>query len=455
MYACSVWCLIVTLLLLAAPPAGLATDGVPLDDLLEGFDNEKPGSTPVPPPEQVSEPSHWYLAGAASLRFAFNTAHAAPVAGQVDHRNLSSARGKLSLQLAGQFSRRWRARVEGYTFYDAAYDRAAHNYPEVLVDTMRAETEFGEAYLAGSLGPVDLKLGRQVLAWGKADTLSVVDLVSPLDLREPGMADIDDLRLPLTMARLDYYPDRTWRISALAIPEIRVNEFPAYGSDFFPFPMPLTDEVPDHGGGNTEWAAAVEGTFSGWDLGFYWADLVDNMPYPVLTLQGQNLLPTSLAHARIQLAGVALDLASGNWLLKGELAQVRGARQTSQLASDRRHLVGVIEYSGVADVVMALELAWQSLLDYSVRHGQAGYDKDSWQSVIRLSLDQLHDTLHWTVLYSGYGGSGGFTRGQVQYDIADAFTLSGGVVLYRGGDSLMTRGIGDNDRVFLQARYSF
>jgi hypothetical protein len=100
-------------------------------------------------------------------------------------------------------------------------------------------------------------------------------------------------------------------------------------------------------------------------------------------------------------------------------------------------------------------LAWQSLLDYSVRHGQAGYDKDSWQSVIRLSLDQLHDTLHWTVLYSGYGGSGGFTRGQVQYDIADAFTLSGGVVLYRGGDSLMTRGIGDNDRVFLQARYSF
>ena len=36
------------------------------------------------------------------------------------------------------------------------------------------------------------------------DNLRVTDVLNPMDLRVPGLTDIDDLRLPVTMIKLDY-----------------------------------------------------------------------------------------------------------------------------------------------------------------------------------------------------------------------------------------------------------
>ena len=33
----------------------------------------------------------------------------------------------------------------------------------------------------------------------------MVDVLNPTDSREPGLIDIDDSRLPVTMTQLDYY----------------------------------------------------------------------------------------------------------------------------------------------------------------------------------------------------------------------------------------------------------
>ena len=62
------------------------------------------------------------------------------------------------------------------------------------------------------------------------------------------------------------------------------------------------------------------------------------------------------------------------------------------------------------------------------------------------------------LLLSAFGAGvdeGGFGRYSVGYDIADALTLTGGVVSYEGGKQLPFTAYGDNDRLFLDIKYSF
>ena len=58
------------------------------------------------------------------------------------------------------------------------------------------------------------------------------------------MVDIEDLRLPVLMTRLDYYFG-DFDITFAAIHERRLNKTAAFGSDFWPYPSKIA------GGGDT------------------------------------------------------------------------------------------------------------------------------------------------------------------------------------------------------------
>jgi hypothetical protein len=46
-------------------------------------------------------------------------------------------------------------------------------------------------------------------------------------------------------------------------------------------------------------------------------------------------------------------------------------------------------------------------------------------------------------------------RFSMEYDIKDDFSVMVGIVTYQSGDKTQFRNIGDNDRLFLEAKYSF
>jgi hypothetical protein len=60
---------------------------------------------------------------------------------------------------------------------------------------------------------------------------------------------------------------------------------------------------------------------------------------------------------------------------------------------------------------------------------------------------------------SGPGGSfdGGFQRLWIDYKYSDAVSIDAGVVDYIGGNSVVPffQSIANNDRIFLEAKYSF
>jgi hypothetical protein len=70
----------------------------------------------------------------------------------------------------------------------------------------------------------------------------------------------------------------------------------------------------------------------------------------------------------------------------------------------------------------------------------------------------LNDTLTLTLLASTFGikaDDGASQRLDAEYDVTDAISIRGRVVFYQSGDKGKLKNIGDNDRLFLEFRYSF
>ncbi|MBT8372804.1 MAG: ligand-binding protein SH3, partial [Deltaproteobacteria bacterium] len=331
-----------------------------------------------------------------------------------------------------------------------------------VVDNYEKEIELGETYLRGSLTKsFDVKIGRQIVVWGKSDNIRVTDVLNPLDMREPGLIDIEDLRLPVTMSRLDYYIG-DWSLTGITIHEIRFNKNPEFGSDFYPsLTPPPHEDKPDSNCKNTEYAAAINGIFSGWDVSFYWADYYNDMPHFELVPAGPPP-QIELKHARLKMVGFAFNAALGNWLLKTEAAYIDGFEffNSSEKDYSRIDVLAGIEYSGFTDTTVSLEAVNRHTNNFDdvleLPPDQA--EEDEFQWVVRLTRNFLNETLSLTLLASTFGETGqdgAFQRFSAEYDITDSIEIEGGVVFYKSGDLARFRNIGDNDRLFCEIKYSF
>ncbi|MBW2593373.1 MAG: DUF1302 family protein, partial [Deltaproteobacteria bacterium] len=170
------------------------------DDILEGFDDDTQEAEPESLKDEI-KPSVFSLSGDIQLGTSYNYAHHKPEEGETDWRGLSRLRTELNLELNAKFSSSWQARISGKGAYDFAYAIKGRNeFTDDVLDNCEKEFELGETYIQGSLtSRLDIKFGRQVVVWGKSDNIRVTDVLNPLDMREPGITDIEDLRLPLTM----------------------------------------------------------------------------------------------------------------------------------------------------------------------------------------------------------------------------------------------------------------
>jgi hypothetical protein len=422
-----------------------------LDEVLSGFEEEEA----APKTGEETEERPWDLSGTLSLEGAYNYTHDAPGEGETDYAGLQKLRLSLTLWLEYRFSGDWKGKVSGKGFYDLAYPlNGRGRYADEVLEEQEDEAEFWETYIQGSLFKnLDVKAGRQIVVWGKSDNIRVTDVLNPLDNREPGLLDIEDLRLPVSMTRLDYYLGR-WSVTGIALHEIRFNKNPPFGSDFFPSDTPLPgEEIPT----DTEFAVAINGMLTGWDVSFYWARLFDDQPHTELDSGG-----TVLRHSRITMLGAALDVARGNWLIKSEAAYFDGLEffAVPGVRKSRLDLLLGAEYSGFADTTISLEAANRHINGYDGRIAEApdSAERNDFITALRYKRDFMNQTLHLTLLALTFdltGQGGALQRFSLKYDATDAISLTGGIVSYVSGNRAEFSDIGENDRVFLEARYSF
>ena len=452
-----------------------------LDSVLGGFEHEEPA--PAAEGAGAADERIWDLSGSVELSGSVNYRSHRSDTG-TDYQGLQRLRNRANLQLdvdlsslasraqRAQVSRSepqasedqqvgerspsdWKLRAEGWGFYDAAY--AINGRSDYTGDVRREyewDADVGEAWVAGSLGEhVDLAVGRQVVIWGRSETLRVLDVLNPLDNREPGRVDLEDIRLPVSMVDLKGYAG-DWSAALIAIPEIRFDENPVVGSDFYPGTVSLSEHRPDSFE-DPEVAGAIEGIFRGWDVSFHGAWFWNDQPRP-----DGELVPTRLVHDRLWMVGSGGNYTLGSWLFKTELAYLDGLGFFGTPDKSRFDaLLGVVYY-GFTDTTFVAEVVERHLFDYerAVRRAPNFTREDAQEIALRLSRNFWYDTLHATLVGVVLGidaRDGGVTRFDLDYDVLDALTVGVGLLLYQQGDLPPLDTWADNDRVLFKMKWSF
>jgi len=412
------------------------------DNVMEGFDDTDSSDI-----DDLSGGIIPGITGKVTEQVAFSYQGTAP------HDNFTSLKSSLFLNYEHKFDNGFKLKTNAKAYYDAIYDlRGSEKFSQDELNELRSEVELFDSYIEGSITDnLDMKLGRQVVVWGRSDTIRVTDLLNPLDNRRPGMVDIEDLRLPVTMAKFDYFLG-DWRITPIAIVEQRFTKNPPFGSPFYPAPSvaPVDESYRD-----VTYALSVGGEFSGWDINLYASRVHDDAGYIPLTSQ-----PT-IQHDKVTMFGTALNILQGSWLFKTELAYFDGLKYTTTQDKALRRADGLlgVEYKGVADTMISYDFSLRHFTKYDKRlkNELNPLDRNTYQHAFRISSDFMNATLHANYLISLYGfqwDKGGFQRVWVKYDLADAISTNIGVVDYIGGSKLFDA-MKKNDLIFADISYSF
>ena len=192
----------------------------------------------------------------------------------------SNIKNDLNLNFSGKLSDNssW---VLGSRFsYDAVFD-LTENYNDNVKSDQRYAADLLDAYLDLSWGNCDFRLGNQQIVWGQAVGLFFADIVNPKDLRDYILPDLDQVRISIPAANIEYYNNSLY-LQFIFIPFPEFNEFGKSGSEF-DFSRAITAQdadismadpiKPDHSLENSEIGVRISRFISGWDLSlFYFYD---------------------------------------------------------------------------------------------------------------------------------------------------------------------------------------
>ncbi len=368
------------------------------------------------------------LYGSLSLSSSYNYNHnKPPLPTQNDYRGLSSVKTSADLTLEYKFDNGFKAKAVTKAYNDFIYDIKDEDY-KVTPKGYDKGFDINEIYLQGSLqSNLDIKIGRQIVVWGKSDNIRITDSLNPLDNTTPGMVDIKDLRLGCVMTKLDYFIN-DWAISGIILHENRFSRMPQYGSDYAPANIIMANAIsvdePSNSIKNSGVALSASVNMQGQDLAFYYSNqYVDNTIY------------------RSNMFGFAYNKVIDSFLFKTELAYFDNY-DSVLVDSKIDSLIGV-EYNGISDGSISLEVANKD---------------DDIQYALRFTQSYINQTLDFTALYSGFGKEceyGGFARVWIDYDINDKLSSSFGFINYMGKEQQRFQMIENNDRIFASLKYSF
>ena len=468
-----------------------SASGDDLDDIMGGFDDDF-DVTEIEDVDDLDEIHPWLaalpfgeviaervdLSGSLATGAVYNyldhdVRHGDQPARRTQYGNLSRLDLDGFLQLDVQLPAQWMVRAEALGWYDFVYRaKGRGSYGGEVLDVYEWQVDSGEVYASGPMTKsLDLTVGRKIVNWGRSDTFRIVDVVNALDNKEPGLVDIEDLRRPTTMVKLDGATG-PWYTTLLVIPEKRYSRQPPPGSDFYPdlakLP-PLFRVTPKHDDDDFEgtpgFAARFGGNFSGWDFTLYGAYLDE--PSRTLDIGSTGLV---LESNRFGLAGVAGNYTIDRWLFKLETAylhdlHVLRASATAPFLSsdgvDRFDTMVGVEFYGPDSLVIALEVVNRHVVE-SMRHVVASNrspERSFFETGLRISRPFFRERLDITLLGVGIGErlqGGGIVRLSGDFELTDSWAMNGGILIFIGGPEERYIGfIDSNDRIFAELKYSF
>ncbi|MFC1555349.1 hypothetical protein ACFL7D_12010 [candidate division KSB1 bacterium] len=178
---------------------------------------------------------------------------------------------KVKLELLSAFGENSAFRVKSYYTYDGL--------------TKVSDWNFQEAYIDLYYDWMDLRIGKQLIAWGKADELNPTDILNPQDLSN--LTEEKHIRkIGLTMIKSRFFiGDNT--LTLVWKPEFDHNRFAFDNPRLSVIPLAAFSSVapnlPENEIDKTEWAVKWERTFGYVDVSASYFDGWDNIFTPVFS----------------------------------------------------------------------------------------------------------------------------------------------------------------------------
>ena len=453
-YRLSIW----GVMALSLSPALLASD---LDELMGGFD--EPTTQVIIETVSDNTPSGpWQLSGSVGLTGAYAYQHGSN--GSLPFtNNLAHLIADTHLQLDyNQQALRGQVIIKGQ--YDGAFDlNGRANYPTTSLDNYEHQIELDQAWIQTSISDdLDIKLGRQQLVLGKLDIIAINDRMHSLDNRYPGLTDIDDLRLPTLMTRLDYYL-QNWQASVAISHEVRAPKIASLGVDAFPssaFPSNVLSNMPalaapSYSVADAPYMLTLLGNVSGWDIAMYHGRTLDNRWHQVTS-------PTPMRqYGYVKQNGLAASTTAGSWLWKMEAATITDMAFSNVSELKQRTDFGIgFDYNGWQDLVWTVELASRNYADFEVAMAAL----PNWQvehdlqlvNAVQYQFNRNRSSL--TLLANYYGNDlqgGGMHKLWFEHELAQDFHLTIGLIDYASGDSVLAQALADSDKISLGIERQF
>lgn len=326
--------------------------------------------------------------------------------------------------------------------------------------------ELDEAYVDRVGEGWDLRLGRQVVIWGRADGLRIVDRVSPSDQSESLTRDLDEVRLGVDALRLRRLEEtRQWEL--IWVPRFRPGKAPR-GAWALPRPVPEGEDVvyasaekpghvPADGVLAARWAYYGPGLDLALSLLHTWEDL------PSLERRrpadgGTGTTTLVPRHHRLTLLGLEFARPWRSFVFRGEAVYGRGRRHeparwdADLYRKDFVQWMAGVDWTPEAQWTLTAQVADEWILDH-----ETGMAAEAHSPVVTVGLTTtfLRETLKLSnLLYWRPEEDGFYNRFSLDYALTDRFHASAGLDLFTGEKGVFAA-YEENDQLWIKLKYSF
>jgi hypothetical protein len=324
-----------------------------------------------------------------------------------------------------------------------------------------------EGYIDLRLNRLDVRAGKQIIAWGRADRLNPTDNLTPRDFTLL-VPEEDDNRFGSLALRSKLALGEQYMLHAIWLPDFRPYRYPV------PVPAGFSVErdIPDgsdnfavkfeQSGGRVDWSVSY---FSGYDLVPDWRFKTSGLP--ALVAQGR--------HNRIQVLGLDGATTAGPYGVRWEIAYTRTKdRDGDDPEIKNPFFYGVVglERTFMENLNVNIQLYSRHVRNFTApsnpanpfAHGVAVQSaissnqskKNEYGVTTRISKKWWNDTLEgeFAVIYN-LNPTGYLLRPKVTYAFTDQLKGILGADYYGGSDSGFFGNIDDNRAVYAELSYWF
>jgi hypothetical protein len=318
-----------------------------------------------------------------------------------------------------------------------------------------------EAYFDYQLGKWGFRVGRQIIAWGKADGIEVTDLICPIDYRNYFCYEFSDTKKPVEAVKTRFRKgDMTMEL--VWVPFFEAVGYPAADDPWLKTEATVnitaqTADEPEKNLEDSEWFGRVAFNREGFDYALsafhcWW----DTPVYQLVTGDDAFLRGK---YYRVSGIGGEFSVPVGDLVIRGETAYFKGRHfECDSCLGDcyerdvLKTLLGLDWYPGNNWTVSA-QVADDLILDYDRAMAR---DKHDWLGTMKLSKKLLRETLTLSGLVcAALDEADYYLKLSGEYALTDELHLTCGFLLF-GGDSDGSFGqYRDKDGLMVKVKYSF